>query len=404
MPNSQCPVVIDLRAPHLLALANVGYKGRTLAAATIGELVEGDARLVAVLVATKADEIAVAWALPQSIRCVTRQQLDSVLEDAPAGQPLVWLTSLVPGLSAEDIGHAIVEHSDHVRAGWDGTCSLLRGSGEQSPAQVAGWILDTTRLGGARGAALAVESPLALDVRSLLPFSRPAFCDLDGWSAFISEERRMQAEQLLGQGVRLDDWKSLQINGEVDGAARVTIAAHVIFEGRVVLGEGVAVGPYTYLRDVTVGPNTEIKAFSVLEDVRIGEDCRIGPYARLRGHTTLERGVSIGNFVELKATNVGIGGRINHMAFLGDADLGPNVTIGAGVITCNHDGEKAAGTKIEEGAYVGSGTQLVAPLVLGKDATIAAGSTITESVEPGGLTIARSRQVRIDRWLRWGKK
>jgi len=404
MSNSQCPVVIDLRAPHLLALANVGYKGRTLAAATTAGLVQEEARLVLILVATKADEVAVAWGLPQSVRCVTKSQLDSVLDDGCTGQPLVWLTSLVPGLRAEDVERSIVEHSDQARAGSDSARSLLRGGGGLSPPQAAGWILDTTRLGGAHAVARAVESPLAPNARSLAPFPRPAFVDLDGWSAFLSEEQRMHAEQLLGQGVRLDDWRSLQINGELECATRVTIAAHVVFEGRVVLGEGVTVGPYTYLRDVTVGPNTEIKAFSVLEDVRVGDDCRIGPYARLRGNTTLERGVSIGNFVELKATNVGIGGRINHMTFLGDADLGSNVTIGAGVITCNHDGEKAAETKIEEGAYVGSGTQLVAPLVIGKGATIAAGSTITESVEPGGLTIARSRQVRIDRWLRWGKK
>ena len=147
--------------------------------------------------------------------------------------------------------------------------------------------------------------------------------------------------------------------GKLQCATGVSIGAHVTVEGHVELEHGVTIGAYTYLRNVRVGANTEVKAFCSLEDVAVGANCRVGPYARLRTQTVVEDGVSIGNFVELKATRVGSGGRINHFGFLGDAVLQPDVTIGAGVITCNHDGAKTVATEIESGAYVGSGSHFV---------------------------------------------
>jgi bifunctional UDP-N-acetylglucosamine pyrophosphorylase/glucosamine-1-phosphate N-acetyltransferase len=205
---------------------------------------------------------------------------------------------------------------------------------------------------------------------------------------------------LLLRGVHLADWASLEVDGDLECAPGVSIGAHVAIEGRVQIDRGATIGAYTFLRNVRIGSNTEVKAFSSLEDVQVGANCRIGPYARLRGQTIIDNDVSIGNFVEIKATKVGSGGRINHFAYLGDATLHPDVTIGAGVITCNHDGTKSVPTRIEAGAYIGSGTELIAPLIVGRDSTVAAGSTITEDVAPGGLTVARARQVRVDGWKR----
>ncbi len=409
MSTNRCPVVIDLRTPQLLALAHVGYRGQSLIAATVAGLVRNGNYSVVVLVETETHARTLQAPTlpltgPSSVPCVTEQQLDSFLSDAHDRRPMFWLTSLVPGLRAEELERAVVEHTDHIRSGWVGSHGLLLAGGEYSPARVAGWMLDTAKLGGVRESARAVGSFDAANARPLARMERAAFVDLEGWSAFVRIEQRLQAERLLRQGARLDDWESLQVTGELQCALGVSIGPHVICEGRVILSEGVTVGPYAYLRDVNVGRNTEIKAFSMLEEVQIAEDCRVGPYARLRGRTILEKGVSIGNFVELKATKVGVGGRINHMTFLGDAELGQDVTIGAGVNTCNHDGERSVATRIEQGAYIGCGTQLVAPLIIGKDATIGAGSTITETVEPGGLTLARSRQVRISHWARRGKK
>tara|TARA_B100000780_G_scaffold259396_1_gene210403 strand:- start:234 stop:923 length:690 start_codon:yes stop_codon:yes gene_type:complete len=200
------------------------------------------------------------------------------------------------------------------------------------------------------------------------------------------------AQALLAKGVIVDDWRTLQVAGELICEEGVRIKSHVVVEGRVILKAGATVGPYCYLDSTEIGANTDVRAFSVLENVVVGKNCRIGPYARLRDKTEIDSGSSIGNFVELKATRVGQGGRINHHTFLGDAFLEENVTIGAGVITCNHDGIKSVETTFGSGAYVGSGTQLVAPLSVGADAIIGAGSTITENVPDRILAIARARQ------------
>ena len=200
------------------------------------------------------------------------------------------------------------------------------------------------------------------------------------------------AQALIAKGVIVDDWRTLQVAGELICEEGVRIKSHVIVEGRVILKAGATVGPYCYLDSTEIGSNTDVRAFSVLENVVVGKNCRIGPYARLRDKTEIDNGSSIGNFVELKATRVGQGARINHHTFLGDAFLEENVTIGAGVITCNHDGIKSVETTFGSGAYVGSGTQLVAPLSVGVDAIIGAGSTITENIPDRNLAIARARQ------------
>jgi bifunctional UDP-N-acetylglucosamine pyrophosphorylase/glucosamine-1-phosphate N-acetyltransferase len=207
-----------------------------------------------------------------------------------------------------------------------------------------------------------------------------------------------KVEALLRQGVRFLDPRNVYLRGDLTCGADVEIDINVIFEGSVTLEDGVRVGAHTILTDARIGQNTTIKPFTMIEGSTVGADAAIGPYARLRPGTTIGDRSSIGNYVEIKNARIDAGARINHHAFVGDAELAEDVTIGAGTITCNHDGAGRARTVIERGAYIGSGCKLVAPLRIGAGATIGAGSTITRDVPPGKLTLARSRQTTIENW------
>jgi acetyltransferase-like isoleucine patch superfamily enzyme len=207
-----------------------------------------------------------------------------------------------------------------------------------------------------------------------------------------------RAVEALASGVRIRDPRSIAIRGELRCGEDVEIDLHVIIEGTVTLGSGVRIGANCMLRTASVGAKTKINPYSTLENAEIGANSIVGPYARVRPGSFIGDAVQIGNFVEVKNSEIGSGSRINHLAFVGDAALGKNVTIGAGTITCNHDRRGVARTEIGEGAYIGSGCLLVAPLSIGARATIGAGSTITKEAPEGKLTIARSRQVTIEDW------
>jgi bifunctional UDP-N-acetylglucosamine pyrophosphorylase/glucosamine-1-phosphate N-acetyltransferase len=178
----------------------------------------------------------------------------------------------------------------------------------------------------------------------------------------------------------------------------VAIDVNCVFEGEVKLGDRVRVGPNCVLRNVTVGADTEIRAFSLLEEAKVGKRCRIGPYARLRPGAALAEEVHIGNFVEVKASRLGAGSKANHLSYLGDAEIGARVNIGAGTITCNYDGAKKNRTVIEDDAFIGSDATLVAPVTIAKGSYIGAGSTISKNTPAGQLTVARARQVSIPAW------
>jgi bifunctional UDP-N-acetylglucosamine pyrophosphorylase/glucosamine-1-phosphate N-acetyltransferase len=220
-------------------------------------------------------------------------------------------------------------------------------------------------------------------------------------------ERRYQmnrAGKLLEAGVTLADPARIDIRGDLQCARDVSIDVNCVFEGRVVIGEGASIAANCILRDVTIGPRTEIKPFSLLEEATIGADARIGPYARIRPGTALADGVHIGNFVEVKASSFGAGSKANHLAYVGDSTVGRQVNIGAGTITCNYDGAYKHRTVIEDDVHVGSDVQLIAPVTIGKGATIAAGATITRDVPPGGLTLTQKQQVTKPGWVRPRKK
>ena len=220
-------------------------------------------------------------------------------------------------------------------------------------------------------------------------------------------ERRYQmnhADHLLEHGVTLADPARIDVRGELQCGQDVSIDVNCIFEGRVVLGDGVRLGASCILKDVEIGPGTELRPFSIVEDARIGANARIGPFARIRPGTELGDDVHIGNFVEVKASRVGRGSKANHLAYVGDSTVGSDVNIGAGTITCNYDGARKHRTVIEDDVHIGSDVQLIAPVTVGRGATIAAGATITDDVPPGGLTLTQKKQVTKPDWQRPRKK
>ncbi|MFD0740110.1 bifunctional UDP-N-acetylglucosamine diphosphorylase/glucosamine-1-phosphate N-acetyltransferase GlmU [Lysobacter koreensis] len=216
--------------------------------------------------------------------------------------------------------------------------------------------------------------------------------------------QRRAARALCVAGARLVDPARYDQRGEVSVGMDVEIDVDVVLEGIVELADGVRIGPFCRLKDVKLGPGTEVRAHCDLDGVVVEGAALIGPFARLRPGTVLADGVHIGNFVETKNARLGVTSKANHLSYLGDAVIGSGVNVGAGTITCNYDGANKFTTTIEDGAFIGSNASLVAPVTVGKDATIAAGSVITKDAPAGELTVARARQVTLDGWQRPVKK
>lgn len=228
----------------------------------------------------------------------------------------------------------------------------------------------------------------------------------DGWQLAQLERafQRRAARALCLQGARLADPSRYDQRGNVHVGRDVEIDVDVVLEGSVVLGDGVRIGPFCRLKDVTLGPGTEVRAHCDLDGVTVEGAAQIGPYSRLRPGTVLADGVHIGNFVETKNARIGVTSKANHLSYLGDTVIGSGVNVGAGTITCNYDGVNKSTTVIEDGAFIGSNSSLVAPVTIGREATIAAGSVITRNAPDGQLTVARARQSTIEGWQRPKKK
>ncbi|WP_041718097.1 bifunctional UDP-N-acetylglucosamine diphosphorylase/glucosamine-1-phosphate N-acetyltransferase GlmU [Alkalilimnicola ehrlichii MLHE-1] len=216
--------------------------------------------------------------------------------------------------------------------------------------------------------------------------------------------QRRQAEDWMRAGVTILDPDRFDLRGHFAAGEDCRIDVGVVLEGRVELGAGVEIGPHCVLRDVALGDGTRVEAHSVLDGATAGRNCRIGPFARLRPGTDLADGAKVGNFVETKAARIGPGSKVNHLSYMGDAELGRDVNVGAGTITCNYDGHSKHRTEIGDGAFIGSGTQLVAPVRVGRGATIGAGSTVTRDAPDEALTVARSAQRSIHGWRRPGQR
>ncbi len=212
--------------------------------------------------------------------------------------------------------------------------------------------------------------------------------------------QELEAHRLLSAGVTLADPSRIDVRGTLMCGRDVEIDVGCIFEGAVMIGNNVQIGPYCVIRDSSIADGTKIAAYSHIESSDIGDDCRIGPYARLRPGTTLDSEVHVGNFVEIKNSEISYGSKANHLSYIGDATIGSRVNIGAGTITCNYDGANKFRTIIEDDVFVGSDTQLVAPVTIAKGSTIGAGSTITRNTPEGELTLSRSKQMSISGWKR----
>jgi len=213
--------------------------------------------------------------------------------------------------------------------------------------------------------------------------------------------QQRHAEALLERGVMLLDPARIDVRGTLETGKDVEIDVGCIFEGKVTLGEGVKIGAYCVIKDATIAAGTTVAPFTHILEAEVGEKSRIGPYARLRPGTVLADETHVGNFVELKNAQVGAGSKVNHLSYVGDATVGKKVNIGAGVITCNYDGANKFKTVIEDNAFIGSDSQLVAPVTIGAGATIAAGSTITKDAPAEALTLCRAREQKsVTGWQR----
>ncbi len=216
--------------------------------------------------------------------------------------------------------------------------------------------------------------------------------------------QRQKAFGLMRSGVTLLDPDRIDVRGELVCGKDVEIDVGCIFVGKVKLADGVKVGAYCTLKDVEVGAGTEILSYCHFDGAKVGENVRLGPYSRLRPGAVLADETHIGNFVEIKKSNIGFASKVNHLSYIGDTDMGARVNIGAGTITCNYDGVNKFRTTIGDDAFIGSDTQLVAPVTVGKGATLGAGTTLTKNAPDDKLTLSRARQVTVEGWKRPTKK
>jgi len=212
--------------------------------------------------------------------------------------------------------------------------------------------------------------------------------------------QRNRAAALLEQGVTLADPGRFDVRGTLRCGRDVYIDVNCVFEGEVVLGDRVSIGPNCVLRDVRIAADTRIEAYCHFDSADIGSNCRIGPYARLRPGTQLAEAVHVGNFCEVKASTIGAYSKANHLSYIGDSEVGRNVNVGAGTITCNYDGANKHRTVIEDDVFIGSDSQLIAPVRVRRGATLGAGTTLTKEAPEGQLTLSRARQVSIASWQR----
>jgi bifunctional UDP-N-acetylglucosamine pyrophosphorylase/glucosamine-1-phosphate N-acetyltransferase len=248
---------------------------------------------------------------------------------------------------------------------------------------------------------MAVQQGVA--VRTVQPAQEWEIHGINSKSQLVVLERTWQlveASRLLIQGVTLADHSRIDVRGKLSCGRDVEIDVGCIFEGGVILGDRVRVGAYSVIRNASIAADTDIAPFSHIDSSEVGTGCHIGPYARLRPGTKLADGVHIGNFVEVKNSEIAANSKANHLSYIGDSTVGSRVNIGAGTITCNYDGANKHRTIIGDDVFIGSDTQLVAPVTVANGATIGAGSTITRNAPENELTLSRSKQLTVAGWKR----
>jgi bifunctional UDP-N-acetylglucosamine pyrophosphorylase/glucosamine-1-phosphate N-acetyltransferase len=216
--------------------------------------------------------------------------------------------------------------------------------------------------------------------------------------------RKRKIESLTSNGVTVYDPKTTWIDFDVRIGRDTILYSSVILEGKTIIGRGCEIYPFSHIIDSKIGDRTKVLTSTVVEKSTLEKDVRIGPFTHLRPNSILKQGAKAGNFVEMKNTVFGEGSKAGHLSYLGDAEVAQNVNIGAGTICCNYDGEKKSKTVIEEGAFIGSGVELVAPVRIGKKAYVGAGSTITKNISPESLAVERGKQIEIKDWARKKQK
>lgn len=248
----------------------------------------------------------------------------------------------------------------------------------------------------------AMQDGIPIETRECNPIEGLGVNTMQEFAVVAEHWQKQARERLMAQGALMEapDTVWLSAGVALEEGAVVRVGPHVVFRESVQLADGADIGPYTLLRNCKIGADTKIEPFTVIEAAQVGARCRIGPYARIRPETELAEGVQIGNFVEVKKSRIGEGTKVNHLSYVGDSEVGRSVNLGAGTITCNYDGAHKHTTVIGDDVFVGSGTQLIAPVSIGAGATIGAGSTITRDTPPGELTLSRSEQKTHQGWKR----
>jgi len=293
-------------------------------------------------------------------------------------------------LAVDEVNTGLMAAPAATLKGWLGRLSNDNAQGEY-------YLTDVVALAVRDG--FSVEAVLAPTVAEVLGVN-----DKLQLAQLEAEHRRLVAEALMRAGVTLADPARVDVRGRVEHGRDVFIDANVLLEGDVRLGDRVRIGPNVVIRNCEIGADTVVHPNCVLEQSVIGEACSIGPFARMRPNNRLADHVHIGNWVELKNSQVGEGSKANHLTYLGDTTVGSKVNVGAGTVTCNYDGANKHRTTIGDGAFIGSGAMLVAPVSIGEQATIGAGSTITKDAPAGRLTLERSKQLTLEGWKRPVKK
>lgn len=364
------------------------------------------------------DPSATVLVLYGDVPLIRTETLHKLLAETHDGQALALLTVELTDptgygrIVRDDAGNiqAIVEHKD-ASAEQHKIREVNTGILAVSAAHLNSWLPQLSS-NNAQGEyyltdiiAMAVEQGVA--VRAIHPQDEYEVQGVNDRLQLAELERiyqRQQADNLLREGVSLADPARIDVRGTLTVGADVVIDVGCVFEGDVVLEDGVHIGPYCVVKNSRLGAGTQVEAYSHIDDAKLAGDCHIGPYARLRPGADLHAEAKVGNFCEVKKSVIGKGSKVNHLTYIGDAEIGQDVNVGAGTITCNYDGVNKFKTEIGDNAFIGSNSSLVAPAKIGAGATVAAGSVITKEVGDGELAVARGKQRNVTGWARPVKK
>lgn len=364
------------------------------------------------------DENATVLVLYGDVPLIKTDTLQKLLDETHQGQNLALLTVELDDPSGygrivrDDSGNiqAIVEHKD-ASAEQHLINEVNTGILAVSARQLNSWLPELSA-NNAQGEyyltdiiAMAVDHGVA--VRAIHPQDEYEVQGVNDRLQLAELERvyqRQQADELMRQGVSLADPARIDIRGRLTVGADVRIDVGCVFEGDVELADGVRIGPYCVIKNSVLGAATQVESHSLVEQAQVAAGCSVGPFARLRPGAALADGAKVGNFCEVKKSHIGKGSKVNHLSYIGDAEIGENANIGAGTITCNYDGVNKFRTEIGDDAFIGSNSSLVAPATIGAGATVAAGSVITREVPDNELAVARGKQRNVSGWQRPVKK